>query len=167
MRGHTRTHSLTTRYTVSVHDAFLPVVFNARLSMRGAAKRRSAGLKNTTEEPTTFRNVNDHQGATHELSHRQARPRGRTRCRLRGSGVRTDHLAALIASGAEISTLSRNIHHLTSLLRQGAFRAAQEYRPMLDTLADDLRGHLELAAGALAELRPRSGSAHASRNPSS
>ena len=29
----------------------------------------------------------------------------------------TDHLAALIASSAEISTLSRNIHHLTWLLR--------------------------------------------------
>jgi hypothetical protein len=30
------------------------------------------------------------------------------------------HLSALIASSAEISTLSRNIHHLTALLRQGA-----------------------------------------------
>ena len=80
---------------------------------------------------------------------------------------RTDHLAALIASSAEISTLSRNIHHLTSLLRLGAFRAAQEYRPMLDTLADDLRGHLAMAAGVLADLRPRSGRAESPRHPSS
>ena len=58
---------------------------------------------------------------------------------LSAGANRTDHLAALIATSAEISTLSRNIHHLTWLLRQGAFRPALEYRPMLDTLADDLR----------------------------
>ena len=86
---------------------------------------------------------------------------------LSAGANRTDHLAALIASSAEISTLSRNINHLTSLLRLGAFRAAQEYRPMLDTLADDLRGHLELAAGVLADLRPRSGRADARRHRSS
>ena len=86
---------------------------------------------------------------------------------LSGGANRTDHMAAVIASSAEISTLSRNIHHLTSLLRHGALRAAQEYRPMLDTLADDLRGHLELTAGVLAELRPRSGRAEAPRHPSS
>ena len=86
---------------------------------------------------------------------------------LSAGANRTDHLAALIASSAEISTLSRNIHHLTSLLRQGAFRAAQEYRPMLDTLADDLRDQLELAARVLADLRPCGGSADAPRHQSS
>ena len=86
---------------------------------------------------------------------------------LSAGANRTDHLAALIASSGEISTLSRNINHLTSLLRQGAFRAAQEYRPMLETLADELRDHLELAARVLAELRPRSGRADALRQPSS
>ena len=86
---------------------------------------------------------------------------------LSAGANRADHLAALIASSAEVSTLSRNIHHLTSLLRQGAFRAAQEYRPMLDTLADDVRGHLELAARVLAELRPRSGRADAPSHHSS
>ena len=86
---------------------------------------------------------------------------------LSAGASRTDHLAALIASSAEVSTLSRNIHHLTSLLRQGAFRPAQEYRPMLDTLADDLRGHLAMAAGVLADLQPRSGRAEAPRHPSS
>ena len=86
---------------------------------------------------------------------------------LSAGANRADHLEALIASSAEISTLSRNIHHLTSLLRLGAFRAAQEYRPMLDTLADDLRGHLAMAAGVLADLRPRSGRAEVPRHSSS
>ncbi len=67
---------------------------------------------------------------------------------------RLDCMAALTASSAELSTLSRNIHHLTALLRQGEVRAAQEYRRMLDTLGDDVRAHLSLAASVLAELRP-------------
>jgi hypothetical protein len=71
-----------------------------------------------------------------------------------GSASRPDCLAGLNASCAELSTLSRNLHHLTTLLRQGEVRAAQEYRRMLDTLGDDVRAHLRLAAGALAELRP-------------
>ena len=50
-----------------------------------------------------------------------------------GAG-RADHLATLITSSAELSTLSRNIHHLASLLREGNVRAAQEYLEMLDTL---------------------------------
>jgi hypothetical protein len=71
-----------------------------------------------------------------------------------GSGSRLDCLAALTASSAELSTLSRNINHLTALLRQGEVRAAQEYRQMLDTLGDDVRAHLSLAASVLAKLRP-------------
>ena len=70
------------------------------------------------------------------------------------TGSRLDCLAALTASSAELSTLSRNIHHLTTLLRQGEVRAAQEYRGMLDTLGGDVRAHLSLAASTLAELRP-------------
>ena len=65
---------------------------------------------------------------------------------------RPDHIAALTSSSAELSTLSRNIHHLTSLLRQGAVRPAQEYRAMLDTLAGDVRVHLKLASGVLSDL---------------
>jgi hypothetical protein len=72
-----------------------------------------------------------------------------------GSASRPDCLAALNASCAELSTLSRNLHHLTTLLRQGEVRAAQEYRRLLDTLGDDVRAHLCLAAGTLSELRPR------------
>lgn len=71
-----------------------------------------------------------------------------------GAGSRLDCLAALTASSAELSTLSRNINHLTALLRKGDVRPAQEYRRMLDTLGDDVRQHLSLAASALAELRP-------------
>lgn len=67
---------------------------------------------------------------------------------------RLDCLAALTASSAELSTLSRDVRHLTALLRQGEVRAAQEYRRMLDTLGDDVRAHLTLAASVLAELRP-------------
>ena len=77
----------------------------------------------------------------------------------------TDHIAMLVASSAELSTLSRNIHHLTSLLREGNVRPALAYRDMLDTLAGDVRRHLTLAARVLADLRPRSRSADASTHP--
>jgi hypothetical protein len=70
------------------------------------------------------------------------------------TGSRPDCLAALTASSAELSTLSRSINHLTALLRQGNVRPAMAYRRMLDTLGDDVRAHLILAAGVLADLRP-------------
>lgn len=69
---------------------------------------------------------------------------------------RADHVAALIASSAELSTLSRNIHHLTCLLRVGDVAPARVYRDMLDTLSGDVRRHLVFASDVLAELRPRS-----------
>lgn len=71
-----------------------------------------------------------------------------------GSASRPDRLATLHASCAELSTLSRNLHHLTNLLRQGQVRAAMEYRDTLDTLGVDVRQHLAMAASLLAELRP-------------
>ena len=80
---------------------------------------------------------------------------------LTNGAARSDHLAVLIASSAELSTLSRNLHRLTSLLRQGSVRAAQEYREMLDKVADDVREHLTLASATLADLRPRHGRAPA------
>lgn len=83
---------------------------------------------------------------------------------LSGSiGSRPDGIAALTASSAELATLTCNIHHLSALLRQGEARAAQEYRRMLDTLADDVRAHLRLAGRVLAELRPARASARGSR----
>jgi hypothetical protein len=75
---------------------------------------------------------------------------------LAGGANHAEHIAALIESSAELSTLSRDIHHLTSLLRQGNVRAAQEYRERLHTLAGDVRRHLSLASRVLANLRLRS-----------
>ena len=78
-------------------------------------------------------------------------------------GRRAEHVTALIASCAEMSSLSRNVYHLTLLLREGSSRAAQEYRMMLDTLANDVREHLRLASAVLAELRPRGAPGAASK----
>jgi hypothetical protein len=84
---------------------------------------------------------------------------------LTSGGNRADHIAALVTSCAELSTLSRNIHRLTSLLREGNVQPALQYRETLDTLAGDVRNHLTLAARVLAELRPRSRSVHTSAHP--
>lgn len=75
---------------------------------------------------------------------------------LTEGGSRMEHIASLMASTAELSTLSRNIHRLTVLLRQANVEPARPYREMLDTLAGDVRRHLELASVALANLQPRS-----------
>jgi hypothetical protein len=74
---------------------------------------------------------------------------------LTSGGNRADHNAALVTSCAELSTLSRNIHRLTSLLREGNVQPALQYRATLDTLTGDVRSHLMLAARVLAELQPR------------
>jgi hypothetical protein len=75
---------------------------------------------------------------------------------LSTGGSRAEHIATLVASSAELSTLSRNIHRLTALLRQANVEPARPYREMLDTLAGDVRRHLELAARVLADLQPPS-----------
>ena len=72
---------------------------------------------------------------------------------LSTGGGRAEHVAALFRSSAELSTLSRNIHRLTALLRQAEVEAARPYREMLDTVADDVRSHLEMAARVLADLQ--------------
>ena len=71
---------------------------------------------------------------------------------------RAEVIGTLIASCAELSTFSRNLSHLVSLLRQGAFRPAEEYRPMLATLGADVREHLDHFTRAMADLQPRRGS---------
>ena len=78
---------------------------------------------------------------------------------LSTGGGRAEHIAALMASCAELSTLSRNVHRLTALLRQANVEPARPYREMLDTLAGDVRRHLDLAARVLADLQPQSRSA--------
>lgn len=62
--------------------------------------------------------------------------------------------AALSTSAAELALLSRDIHHLTQLLRHGESRPAQEYRQRLQTLDADVRRHLDRSAATLAELAP-------------
>ena len=62
--------------------------------------------------------------------------------------------AALSASAAELALLSRDIHHLTHLLRCGEFGPAQAYRERLETLDVDVRQHLDRSAAAFAELAP-------------
>jgi hypothetical protein len=59
---------------------------------------------------------------------------------------------ALSASTTELALLSRDINHLTQLLRRGASEAARQYRERLDTLDADVRAHLDQAALTLAEL---------------
>ena len=81
---------------------------------------------------------------------------------LSAGGGRAEHIASLMASSAELATLSRNIHRLTALLRQANVEPARPYRDMLDTLAGDVRRHLELAARALSDLQPRGGKAASS-----
>jgi hypothetical protein len=68
------------------------------------------------------------------------------------SADRRAGFAALSASSTELAVLSRDINHLTQLLRRGALDAARQYRDRLDTLDADVRAHLDLAGLALAEL---------------
>jgi hypothetical protein len=85
---------------------------------------------------------------------------------LTNGANRTNHLAALTASSAELSTLSRNIHRLATLLRQGDVQPALQYRATLTALVGDVRGHLELASRALADLRPKPRPAVAAKSSS-
>jgi hypothetical protein len=71
---------------------------------------------------------------------------------------RAETVGELIAACADLSTFSRNLSHLVSLLRQGAFRPADEYRPMLNTLSIDVREHLDHITRSLVDLQPRRGS---------
>lgn len=73
---------------------------------------------------------------------------------LANGNSRSDYLIALTTSSAELATLSRSIRRLTALLREANVEPARPYRTMLDTLAQDVHRHLELAARVLADLRP-------------
>ena len=59
--------------------------------------------------------------------------------------------AALSQSSAELAVLSRDINHLTQLVRRGAMDAALQYRGRLDHLDGDVRSHLDKVATVLAE----------------
>lgn len=62
---------------------------------------------------------------------------------------------ALVASTVELAVLSRDINDLARLIRRGSIQAAREYRGRLMSLDADVRKHLTLAAGTLADLRSR------------
>ena len=82
-----------------------------------------------------------------------------------GSANRPEYLHALISSCAELSTLSRDIHRLTSLLRQANVPAARQYWARLDSLAGAVSRHLSVAAAVLADLRPRRPRSDVSKRP--
>lgn len=82
---------------------------------------------------------------------------------IQAGGGHREHVAALIGSSAELATFSRNLHQLTNLLRQGEVGPALVYRDMLNTLDGDIRRHLVLASGVLADLQPRGRPVHAAQ----
>lgn len=59
---------------------------------------------------------------------------------------------ALTHSAEELAVLSRDIHHLTDLLRRSSGQAAHAYRGRLETLDADVRAHLDRDGSVLAEL---------------
>jgi hypothetical protein len=63
-------------------------------------------------------------------------------------------IAALSASANEVALLSRDINHLTHLLRGGSTDAARQYTERLEALDADVRAHLALAAATLAAVSP-------------
>jgi hypothetical protein len=67
---------------------------------------------------------------------------------------RQAQLRALVASNSELATLSRDLRHLSTLLRRGSVAAAQRYRDLLDTVASDARRHVDISSAALAEVVP-------------
>lgn len=72
--------------------------------------------------------------------------------RLMAASERVAGFAALSASATEMAVLSRDISHLTRLLRLGSVEAARQYTVRLETLDKDVRAHLDLSSAALAEL---------------
>jgi hypothetical protein len=78
---------------------------------------------------------------------------------------RGEHLAALVASNAEMATLARKVGQLAILFRQGSTQAAHEYRAMLDGVAHVVREHIRRVSAVLAELRPVNPSKAATRLP--
>ena len=60
--------------------------------------------------------------------------------------------AALSRSSAELAILSRDLHHLTQLLRRGAVEAARQYYERLESADADVRMHLDKATLILADL---------------
>jgi len=60
--------------------------------------------------------------------------------------------SALNRSSEELAVMSRDINHLTQLLREGSIAAAKSYVVRHETLDRDVRAHLALAGAVLADL---------------
>ncbi len=82
---------------------------------------------------------------------------------LTTAGGRSEQLAMLATSNAQLSGLSRNIHALTRFLTLGNVPQALVYRDTLRTLDGDIRRHLNQAAALMADLRPRGSSVQTTR----
>lgn len=67
---------------------------------------------------------------------------------------RQAQLRALVASNSELATLTRDLRLLSALLGQGSVVAAQRYRDLLDTVASDVRRHVDISSVVLKELAP-------------
>ena len=67
---------------------------------------------------------------------------------------RSEHLAALIASNAEMAALARRLRQFNGLLRAGSTDALDECREVANRLSQGVRGHLAAVSAALADLRP-------------
>ena len=68
---------------------------------------------------------------------------------------RNEHLAALIASNAELTSLRRRLRQLNGWLREDSMDAFEECREAVDRLGQSVRGHLAAVSAVLADLRPR------------
>jgi hypothetical protein len=73
---------------------------------------------------------------------------------LSDGGSHAGHVAARVVSSAGLSTLSRNVHRRTALLREAKVEATRPHVAMLEALASDMRRYLELATRGLANLQP-------------
>ncbi len=65
----------------------------------------------------------------------------------------SDKAAALTASCSVLTSLNRDLRHLTLLLSRGSVEAARQYRDRLDEVDRQVRAHLHLAAAVLADLK--------------
>ena len=68
-------------------------------------------------------------------------------------------LQALTASTDELAHFGRSLYQLNALLRRGDVEPIRPYVGMLETLARDVRRHLDHVSHALADLQPRRPSA--------
>jgi hypothetical protein len=68
------------------------------------------------------------------------------------SADRSAACKALTKSSEELAVMSRDINHLTQLLRRSSVEAAKSYTERHDTLDRDVRAHLALAAAVLADV---------------